>query len=213
MGNKSRDEQDAPSVYLQRDSIITNVILAALFSNFLFHYYFEFTVHHKFSAFLMMIQVTCLVVFFLIRVLPKKVSFDKKDWAFALLGTWLPLLILPSEGGLDIPILVGLQLIGVVISTIGILSLNRSFAIVPALREVKTSGLYRVIRHPIYFGYAISFSCLVLQNFSVFNVLILGIIIACDVMRILAEERVLSEDAQYVSYKARVRWRLIPYIW
>lgn len=201
------------NLYQKTDAVIVNVLLAALFSNFILHYYIQFTVYHKFSAFLMMVQITCLVIFFLLRVLPRKVSFSKKDWAVALCGTWLPLLILPTSMSREIPLFLIVQLIGVVISTIGILSLNKSFAIVPALRDVKTRGLYRFVRHPIYFGYLISLTCVVVQNFSLFNLCVLCGVFACDVMRILAEEKILREDDQYRAYMRRVKWRLLPFIW
>ncbi|MGH1456218.1 MAG: methyltransferase family protein [Alphaproteobacteria bacterium] len=213
MDETSPEKRDDASIYLKRDAIITNIILAALFSNFLFQYYYQIAVEAKPSAYLMFIQVTFLVIFFLIRVFPKKVSYSKRDWTVALCGTWLPMLILPTELSVEIPILTALQLLGVVVSTIGILSLNKSFGIVPALRDVKTRGMYCFVRHPIYLGYAVSFVCIVFQNFGLLNLMLLFAIIACDVMRILAEERVLSEDLEYVAYKKRVRWRLIPFVW
>jgi protein-S-isoprenylcysteine O-methyltransferase Ste14 len=213
MVEKNTEIEEGVSDYVKRDSIVTNIILAALFSNFLFQYYYQIAYEGKISAYLMFIQVTFLVLFFLIRVFPKRVSYGKRDWAVALGGTWLPLLIFPTELSREIPVLLGLQLFGVVVSTIGIVSLNKSFGIVPALREVKTRGMYRFVRHPIYMGYAISFICIVLQNFGIANLVILFAIIACDVMRILAEEKVLAEDPEYRAYMQKVRWRLIPYVW
>ncbi len=213
MSDEKVENEGFVSDYVKRDSIVTNIILAALFSNFLIHYYHQFVVENKFSAFLMFIQCTFLIIFFLIRVFPKRVSYEIKDWGVALCGTWLPLLILPTEASREIPVLLILQLIGVMISTFGILSLNKSFGIVPALRQVKTKGMYRFVRHPIYFGYMISFFCIVFQNFSFVNLAILLVLIGCDVMRILAEERVLVEDSEYVAYKQKVRWRLIPFVW
>lgn len=206
-------KDDDVSLFQKRDSLFTNIILAALLSNFLLHYYHQFTVEHKFSAFLMFIQVTFLIMFFLLRVIPKRVSYSRKDWFFALAGTWLPMLILPTEASKEIPVLLILQLIGVVISTIGIVSLNKSLGVVPALREIKTRGMYRVVRHPIYFGYMISFTCITFQNFSFFNVAVLISIVICDVMRIVAEEKILESDDEYVEYQKRVRWRLIPFLW
>jgi hypothetical protein len=32
-------------------------------------------------------------------------------------------------------------------------------------------------------------------------------------MRLIAEERLLSTDADYVAYQQRVRWRLLPGVW
>lgn len=214
--NPPEDKVDANgiSAYVKKDSIWTNLILAALFCNFLYYYYLDFvTPPQKFSSFLMMIQVFFIIVFFVYRDYPKRVSFSPQDWGVALGGTWLPMLILPVQNGLDIPIFYTFQFLGILISIAGILSLNNSFGIVPAVRKVKTGGLYRFVRHPIYFGYAISFSCMVINNFTIFNFAVFISIIACDVMRILAEEKILSEDPMYELYKSRVRYRLIPYVW
>lgn len=213
IGSPPPAEAGEISTYRQRDSLWTNFILAGLFLNVLFYLYYDFSIHNKFSSLLMMIQVCIIVLFFLIRVYPKKVSFAPKDWAVALAGTWLPMLLYPSGNGTEIALFLIIQLLGIIISTFGILSLNSSFAIVPALREVKTGGMYRFMRHPIYFGYFLSFTCMVLQNVTALNIAILCVILGCDIMRIKAEEKILSEDAGYILYKGRVRWRLFPFIW
>lgn len=207
------NSKDGISAYVKRDSIWTNLLLAGLFCNFLYYYYMDFiTPPAKFSSFLMMFQVFFIIIFFLYRDFPKRVSYAPKDWVVALGGTWLPMLILPVDGP-EIPIFTTFQFIGIFISMAGILSLNNSFGIVPAVRKIKTGWMYRFVRHPIYFGYAISFSCMVVNNFTIMNLIVLIVVISCDVMRILAEEKILSEDPMYEMYKARVKYRLIPYVW
>ena len=193
--------------------LLTNVIMAGLFANFLMIYYADFNENNKFSSLLLMIQISCLVLFFLIRVAPQKVSMDPKDWVLAIVGTALPMLVMPVAEPNEIAPLVLLQFFGIFISIVAIISLNTSFGIVPALRNVKTSGLYALIRHPIYFGYFIFMICAVLINFSIPNVIILLGIIGADIYRILAEEKILSEDDAYIAYKSRVRYRLIPFVW
>lgn len=198
---------------LTNGPLLTNIILAGLFGNFIMIYYNDYNTTPKFSTLLMMIQVSCIALFFLIRVAPSKVSMDPKDWIIAVLGTALPMLIFPVENAIESHALLLLQLIGIFISIIAILSLNNSFGIVPAVRNIKTKGLYSLIRHPIYFGYFIFITCIVLQNISAMNVVILVAIYAADIYRILAEENILSEDHGYQTYKSRVKWRLIPFVW
>ena len=193
--------------------IITNIILAGLFANFLIIYYNQYDETPKFSTLLMMIQVSCIVLFFLIRVAPSKVSMDPKDWIIAVAGTALPMLIFPASTPHEIAALLLLQFIGILISILAIISLNNSFGIVPAIREIKTKWLYGLIRHPIYFGYFLFITCMVLQNLTVMNVAVLFAIYAADIYRIIAEERILSEDPAYQSYKMRVKWRLLPFVW
>lgn len=198
---------------LTNGPLLTNIILAGLFANFVMIYYNQYDATPKFSTLLMMIQVSCISLFFLIRVAPSKVSMDPKDWTVAVLGTALPMLLFPVESAPEIAPLLLLQFIGIFISICAIISLNNSFGVVPAIRKIKTRGLYSLVRHPIYFGYFIFVTCFVLQNISPPNIIVLLSIYAADIYRILAEEKILSEDHGYQTYKSRVKWRLIPFVW
>src|SRR5215831_9375500 len=71
-------------------------------------------------------------------------------WLLAVAGTACPLLLRPSDGaGL---MLIGsvIQITGILFIACGLLSLRRSFAVVPGNRGIRDGGLYRVVRHPIY---------------------------------------------------------------
>ncbi|MCK5373787.1 MAG: isoprenylcysteine carboxylmethyltransferase family protein [Alphaproteobacteria bacterium] len=190
-----------------------NLILACLFANSIYLFYVDFDEHHRFSSLLMMIQMCCVTLFFLIRVAPSKVSMAPLDWAAAIIGTLLPMLISPVGAADEIVPLMLTQFFGIFISIVAIISLNTSFAVIPALRNIKTGGLYSLIRHPIYFSYFLTFTCVVLQNFSLRNVVVLLALYCVDIYRIIAEERVLSEDQDYIYYKSRVRYRIIPFLW
>ncbi len=192
---------------------VTNIILAGLFSVFLSVFYNSYNETPKFSTLLMMIQVSCIVLFFLIRISPSKTSMDPKDWTIAIIATYLPMIITPVDAQGEIAILFILQLIGILISIAGLISLNNSIGIVPAVRGIKKKGLYSLIRHPIYLGYFISMSAMVLQNLTILNIIIIIAIYATEIYRIFAEEKLLSEDPEYQEYKKRVKWRLLPFIW
>ncbi len=105
-----------------------------------------------------------------------------------------------------------LEVGGAVVLWGGILSLNRSFGIAPENRGVKTSGMYRVVRHPMYLGYILMYAGFVLGNFSFPNILILSATVSFLVLRLEAEERILRGDATYQVYVAKTRWKLIPLI-
>ena len=196
----------------KQDQMLINFLLATLFAFFLLFYLRDFVVNHKISSFLYVIQISITVILFITRSLPQKISMRPFDWFVALGGTWIPLLIWPS-GETDITILVYAQLIAICISILGILSLNKSIGIVPALRKVKTGGLYRLIRHPIYLSYFIGYSCIVIQNPNILNVVILGAVIMFDILRIISEEKFLRQDSSYQEYMQKVKWRLLPFIW
>ena len=76
------------------------------------------------------------------------------------------------------------------------------------------TGLYGIIRHPMYAATILLFLSmpLVLGSFLSFLVFLIYPFIA--VKRIRNEEKVLEKGLEgYSEYKKRVRYRLIPFIW
>ena len=105
-----------------------------------------------------------------------------------------------------------LQLAGLAWQAAAKLMLGRSFGLLPAARRLVTGGPYRVVRHPIYLGYLIAHVGFLLGNFSLQNVLVLGALYCAQIVRMLREEAVLGESGEYRDYAARVRWRLVPFV-
>ena len=81
-------------------------------------------------------------------------------------------------------------------------------------QSVVSTGLYGIVRHPMYAATLVLFLSMpiVLGSVPAFLVfLVYPFIIA---KRIRNEEQVLTRELNgYREYKRRVRWRLIPYIW
>jgi protein-S-isoprenylcysteine O-methyltransferase Ste14 len=100
--------------------------------------------------------------------------------------------------------------VGLVIIIAGKLALGRSFGIVPANRGVVVSGLYRLVRHPIYAGYVFTHLAFVLAHPTVRNVSVLTLADVALVIRALQEERVLGADREYQNYCRRVPWHFVP---
>jgi protein-S-isoprenylcysteine O-methyltransferase Ste14 len=75
---------------------------------------------------------------------------------------------------------------------------------------VKVSGVYRLVRHPMYAGYLLVHIGNMLLFPSVFNLVLYGIGWWAQILRLLAEEALLSQDEAYRAYQAKVRWRLLP---
>jgi protein-S-isoprenylcysteine O-methyltransferase Ste14 len=92
------------------------------------------------------------------------------------------------------------------------LTLRRSFGVVAANRGVKASGPYRLIRHPMYAGYALTHVGFLLAGPTLWNLAIYGTTLTIAVRRIIAEERVLRLDPVYQSLTTRVRYRLLPFV-
>jgi protein-S-isoprenylcysteine O-methyltransferase Ste14 len=150
---------------------------------------------------------------FLIRRPPRELSVRALAWIAAPIGSFAMLLARPTDGGLSHLDCEILQFLGVLVALVSIGVLGRSFGIVAANRGVKTGGPYRLVRHPAYAGYLISYSAYVAENPSLANIGLLFLSTAFQFVRIREEERVLRGDAAYERYRASVRYRLIPLVY
>lgn len=98
------------------------------------------------------------------------------------------------------------------IGIISLLNLGRSFGILIALRQVKTGGLYSVVRHPMYCSDILLRTGFIIGHFSILIVLIGVISIACYIIRAILEERLLCRNDEYRTYMEKVRYRFIPFV-
>jgi protein-S-isoprenylcysteine O-methyltransferase Ste14 len=93
------------------------------------------------------------------------------------------------------------------------LSLNRSFGLLPAHRGVKSDGLYRWVRHPLYSAYLLAQLGSLVNNLTAYNVVIVVAATVFQIIRVRQEERLLTEYADYRAYVEQTRWRLYPGVW
>jgi protein-S-isoprenylcysteine O-methyltransferase Ste14 len=154
-------------------------------------------------------------VLFLVRRAPAQVSRSFPVWVVAYVGTFGPLLLRPggADHGWNDVLGLGVQCLGVLLGAFGYLALGRSFGLVPANRGLVTSGIYRLVRHPLYTSYVVAEVGYLIQSPRVWNVGILAIAWTCQIFRLLSEERLLSRDPAYRSYCGRTRWRVLPGLW
>ncbi|MGN6570922.1 MAG: methyltransferase family protein [Pseudolabrys sp.] len=81
-------------------------------------------------------------------------------------------------------------------------------------QKVISTGLYGVVRHPMYMGTLPLMAALPLALASYWALLLVIPVLAALVWRLLDEENVLRRDLPgYTDYCAHVRWRLVPGIW
>ncbi len=81
-------------------------------------------------------------------------------------------------------------------------------------QKVIDTGLYGVVRHPMYMTTLLLFLSMPLVLGSVISFVIMLAYIPIIAMRIENEERVLEEGlAGYSEYKKKVRRKVIPFIW
>jgi protein-S-isoprenylcysteine O-methyltransferase Ste14 len=81
-------------------------------------------------------------------------------------------------------------------------------------QQVVSTGPYSVVRHPMYAGVLLFFIGTPLLLSSWIGLCSLPVLAAVLAVRAVLEERVLAEGLPgYTEYAARVRFRMIPYVW
>ncbi|MBQ4426405.1 MAG: isoprenylcysteine carboxylmethyltransferase family protein [Oscillospiraceae bacterium] len=91
--------------------------------------------------------------------------------------------------------------------------ISRTVEIQEGQRVIDT-GLYGIVRHPMYSASVLMFLMMPLLLGSLIGFYIMLAYIPIIVVRIIGEEKLLSSElAGYEEYRAKVRWRLIPLIW
>ncbi len=81
-------------------------------------------------------------------------------------------------------------------------------------QKVIDTGLYGIVRHPMYTSTILLFLSIPLVLGSLFSFLIFLLYPVIIVKRIKNEEQVLEQGLKgYLEYKKKVKYRLIPFIW
>jgi protein-S-isoprenylcysteine O-methyltransferase Ste14 len=128
------------------------------------------------------------------------------DWRFGWSGVPLPVIVLGN-----VLVAVGLLL------TLVVMMQNRFAASTIRTMEdqqVISTGLYGIVRHPMYSGALIMSIGVPLALGSYWGLLVILVVVPVLVLRILDEEQMLVEELEgYAAYRQKVRSRLIPGIW
>lgn len=81
-------------------------------------------------------------------------------------------------------------------------------------QKVIDTGLYGVVRHPMYLATILLFGAVPLMLGSWYMLIPFGCYPALMVVRIRNEEQILAAQLQgYTEYQKKVKYRLIPFIW
>ena len=99
---------------------------------------------------------------------------------------------------------------GAFLTFVSVYWLGRSFAVLPSVRPIQTSGPYRFVRHPIYLSYVITAVGIVIRHPTIYNGAVALVGIMLILWRIRFEERLLAQEPSYRDYITRVRYQLIP---
>jgi protein-S-isoprenylcysteine O-methyltransferase Ste14 len=90
---------------------------------------------------------------------------------------------------------------------------SATIELAPGQRVIST-GLYALVRHPMYAGALVLLTGIPIALGSWWGVLILAAIMPALIWRLLDEEKFLAKNLPgYVKYQEKVRYRLIPRVW
>lgn len=190
--------------------VLVNCSLGALWVSFGYVNYLQYLKSGGIYLILLIIAEGVIALMFVVRKKEHSASDSPLEWLVAVGATLLPLAVRPASEAVAPALGAFLSTTGCLLMLVGVLSLNRSFGIVPANRGIKTGGMYRAVRHPLYFSYLLMYLGYLLANTSLVNAAIVAAWLPIVFARILFEERHLLGDQDYRDYTRAVRWRLVP---
>ena len=153
---------------------------------------------------------------FLIRVRPTVVSMNPAHWIVALITSFSGFFFSGTGANHNSVLLFMADSLIIFAVLGGIMTafiLGRSYDFLPALRGVKTQYLYKIVRHPMYLSSIIIKLGYALKNPSVYNLLLLAVVIILYDRRAKYEEDIMSHDNSYVDYLQQVKYRFVPGIY
>lgn len=86
---------------------------------------------------------------------------------------------------------------------LSIMTLGKSFTVLPAFIKTKYSGPYSFVRHPIYYSYIGIFGTFVATNISILNIISLLMLISGLLIRAIEEEKVISKGDD--TYRSKMK--------
>lgn len=123
------------------------------------------------------------------------------------LGTYLP----PNVTFKNVGTVV--YCVGTSVVIASLYSLRKSFGVLPAVRTIIDSGIYKYVRHPMYLGELVQIVGILLMHVNAVSVLGVCVAVPLYLWRIHLEEVKLSTQRAYRRYSSRVNYRLVPYLW
>jgi protein-S-isoprenylcysteine O-methyltransferase Ste14 len=187
-----------------------NILVLALFVLLAVVSYRHFTASGSVCSFSILAVNALFLGLFLSRRPAKSETPRLSLWLLSLTGTALPLLLRPTDGAGFVGAGIVIQVTGLGMVAAGLLSLRRSFAVVPGNRGIRDGGPYRIVRHPIYISELIALLGAVLVSPTVTNWIIWLCECGLQFARACAEEDFLAADPVYRAYRERVPYRLLP---
>ncbi|MFQ5351621.1 MAG: methyltransferase family protein [Candidatus Binatia bacterium] len=212
MNTPTAGSRPAQTAAQRRISYAQDAFLVVISAAFAWSHGRAFVEDGRLTSVPLVIEQSILVVLFLSRRRSRHTSDKLWDWTVATVGTWGALALRPwGSAPASVEAMgIGIQIVGVSLAAIAFSNLGRSVGVVAANRGLKTGGLYRFVRHPVYTAHVMTHAGFVMANPHPWNATIAVVVFVGLLLRIGAEERLLSETDDYVVYREQVRWRLCP---
>ena len=198
---------------IQRDlaELTSRIVIVTLFSSMAIRLATDSVQTGRLTGMLLVASEALVVALTLFR---RSAGAVDRTWTarmLTMLATFGPPLVRPTDiGRTPDSLTVVVTAVGFIFVVLGKISLGRSFGLAPANRGVVSSGIYRLVRHPIYLGYLITHIGFAIANPSLWNLVVLAITDSAQMLRARCEERTLSQDPAYRDYMERVHWRVVP---
>jgi protein-S-isoprenylcysteine O-methyltransferase Ste14 len=163
-------------------------------------------------AYLVVIAATVVV-----RMRPVRKARGVEPRISALIGTFLltAVVLFPRR---DLSMIAGLvsallTLGGTAFAVVVLTQLRHSFSIMAEARQLVTTGMYRLVRHPLYLAEETAAIGVVMQFFSPWTALMLAVQIGFQLRRMRNEEIILAKIfPEYLAYRERTA-RILPGIY
>jgi protein-S-isoprenylcysteine O-methyltransferase Ste14 len=209
-GATARDEQ----ALRDRDSAdrVARIVIIALFTFMAIRIGANFLETGRFTGLLLLASEALVVVLTVFRRAPAVVDRSLRARMLTTLAMIGPPLVRPAAITplVSDAVTVAVSAVGLLVVIAGKVSLGRSFGLIPANRGIVSSGLYRLVRHPIYMGYLFTHVAFLAANPTTYNIALLVMSDLALLARGVCEERTLAQDPEYRAYQSRVRWRVLP---
>ena len=180
-------------------------------------YYRYVHFHHGLPLIAAVLNTSILIVTMLMRRPPKRVTPNPWYWLLAFVASyWLVFIIFFVQKGSPLVanwITDALAIIGLLVMLWARISLGKNIGLVPAQRELVSTGAYAYMRHPVYTAVLITAIAFVLRAYSPLNALLMSFHVLWFIpIKSLVEEDFLRGDPEYAAYMRRVRARWIPFV-
>ena len=192
--------------------LLARATIIVLFSMMCVRFAGDFMETGRITGLFLLLSEAIVVVLTLVRRSARAVDRSLRARVLTVVSVLGPPLLAPAAVAALAPevVTVAFSCVGLGIVIAGKITLGRSFALLPANRGIVSSGLYRVVRHPIYMGYLVTHVAFLLASPSLWNIVALFVADGALLARAVCEEETLAKDPAYRDYQTRVRWRVAP---